>query len=119
MSLFLDFAALFAMGAAPAGVALFVIRKHLAGPSSRFWTATGAALAVLGVLVFAAIWIATMQFEAKVAACQSAPGGGGVECDQAGLVLAVVAIAGAFAVILFLLGAIGLRFWLRRRQPAA
>lgn len=115
MSLILDFAALFAMGAAPAGVALFAIRRHLAGPSPRFWTATGAALAVLGVLIVVAIWLATMSVEADILECRTAPSGTGAECGEAGLLLAVVALASAFAVILYLAGAVGLRVWLRRQ----
>jgi len=115
VSLFTDFAALFAMGAAPAGVALFLIRGQLAGPPSKFWAATGAALAVLGVLIFLSIWWATMSVEADILECRSAPPGTRVECEDAGLLIAVVAIAGAFAVIIYLAGALGLRFWLRGR----
>ncbi len=119
MSLFLDFAVLFAMGAAPAGVALFVIRRHLAGPSPQFWTATAAALGVLGVLVFLAVWFSVMAVEKDMVACQMAPVAEQAGCEEAGLLVAVVAIASACAVIIYLAGALGLRAWFRRRSPSA
>ncbi len=119
MRLFLDFAMLFAMGAAPAGVALFAIRKHLGGASPKFWTAVAAGLGVLGVLVFIAIWVSVMTVEQDIVTCQAQPAGERVECEEAGLLVAIVAIAGAFAVMIYLAAATGLRFWLKRRAAAA
>jgi hypothetical protein len=117
MNLALDFLVLFAMGAAPAALILFMIRRRLTGPASPFWTALASGLGVLGLGVMLAIWIALMASEDEMLACEvrrAAP-----ECANAGLWVAVAGTAGAFAILVFLAGALVIRLRARRRAASA
>jgi hypothetical protein len=110
-----DLVTLLVLASAPAGVALYVLRKPLTRPG-RFWMAQMMGLSALSVLGAAAVWWATAQAERDIMACLRLPAEQRLDCEDAGLLVGLAGVLAVAAIVLFLVGGIVMRLASRGRR---